>query len=257
MKINVQEYNRRKYYKSASKLFRQILNSYLADYLIRCEGADINTLRTEADKPLQKEPIQDAMIRLYSKVGADFAKAQIKEIQLKKSMRADIVTKADKPKPIEIDFWEEYFKRYAIAHAGAKITIITGTTEEIFKATINKIITNNPESGVFDLLKMIQAELEVTNQYRAERIARTEVNAASNRGGFEGAKQAGISVKKIWSAVIDDATRQSHIDNEADGAIEMNAAFSNGQTMPGEGDAEEVINCRCGLIYITEDDPRY
>lgn len=249
MKIHVQEYKRRKYYRNASTLFKKVLSTYLADFISRCEGGTLQTIRDQAEKPLSEKPVEDAMIRVYSKVGADFAQATLKELNRKKAH-----SKAASDNNVTTDFWQEYFKRYAVNKAGAKIKWITGTTEERFKTVVSRIITDNADKGVFDILRQIQNELNIDNQYRAERIARTEVNAASNRGSFDAAKQAGITVRKQWSAVVDENTRESHIANEAEGPIDIDKAFANGQMLPGEGDAADVINCRCGVIYITEDE---
>lgn len=249
MKIHVQEYKRRKYYKSAVQLFRSALDKHLADFIIRCQDKTIGQIRDESDRPLSEQPISDAIIRTYQKVGADFAQATLKELNRKKAQ-----SKAASDNNVTTDFWQEYFKRYAVNKAGAKIKWITGTTEERFKTVVSRIITDNADKGVFDILRQIQNELNIDNQYRAERIARTEVNAASNRGSFDAAKQAGITVRKQWSAVVDENTRESHIANEAEGPIDIDKAFANGQMLPGEGDAADVINCRCGVIYITEDE---
>jgi uncharacterized protein with gpF-like domain len=76
-------------------------------------------------------------------------------------------------------------------------------------------------------------------------IARTEVHNATQFGTVEGYKQAGFTMK-IWVAVLDGATRDSHasVDGEE---VPIDATFSNGLMFPGDpkGPAEEVINCRC------------
>jgi HK97 family phage portal protein len=82
---------------------------------------------------------------------------------------------------------------------------------------------------------------------RAKTIARTEVGGYFQKGNYEGYKQAGVDIK-IWVAVMDDATRDSHA--EADGEeVPMNMPFSNGLMFPHDprGDAEETINCRCSI----------
>jgi HK97 family phage portal protein len=82
---------------------------------------------------------------------------------------------------------------------------------------------------------------------RARTIARTEVHAATQTGTMEGYKQAGLDTK-IWVAVMDDATRDSHA--EVDGEeVPIDQYFSNGLRYPGDPSAaaDEVINCRCSV----------
>lgn len=80
---------------------------------------------------------------------------------------------------------------------------------------------------------------------RAVTIARTEVHAVTQYGTMQGYKQAGLSTK-IWVAVLDEATRDSHVAVDGE-EVPIDAAFSNGLMFPGDpaGSAEEIINCRC------------
>lgn len=80
---------------------------------------------------------------------------------------------------------------------------------------------------------------------RAKVIARTEVHGATTKGTMEGYKQAGMKTK-IWVAVMDDATRDSHAMTDGE-EVPIDHAFSNGLDYPSDpsAPAEEVINCRC------------
>ncbi len=84
-------------------------------------------------------------------------------------------------------------------------------------------------------------------KHRAETIARTEVHGAMQKGTFSGYEQSGLKVK-IWVAVLDKETRDSHwaMDGEEVG---INSPFSNGLMFPSDpsGSPEEVINCRCTI----------
>ena len=68
----------------------------------------------------------------------------------------------------------------------------------------------------------------------------------------------GIKAKKMWMAVVDGRTRDSHI--QLNGVqVEYNEKFPNKLMYPGDrsGRPEEVYNCRCALGYVlpeTEDD---
>ena len=237
---------RRKYERAAIAEFKRVLNGYLADYMVRVDtAATMADLITEAERPIKPEAITEAMQKLYMKVSTDFAKSTIKELQAKKAMR------------IELDFWLEYFKAYAGTKLGRKITWITNTTEQVFKDTVRKVVDIAGVEGlsIYETSKLIQKEIGFTNAYRAERIARTELVAASNLGSNEGAKNSGIALKKEWVPIVDDSTRESHIAMASHPPIELDADFDvGGEPMqyPGDqaGSAENVINCRCGLNHI-------
>lgn len=88
----------------------------------------------------------------------------------------------------------------------------------------------------------------------AVRTARTLVTGIQNTARLETLRElesAGIDVKKIWLATLDERTRSSHIalDGEQRPVEEV---FSNGLMMPGDqstGNPAEYMNCRCTLDY--------
>ncbi|HEV2691944.1 MAG TPA: phage minor head protein [Verrucomicrobiae bacterium] len=83
---------------------------------------------------------------------------------------------------------------------------------------------------------------------RAQTIARTETASAYGTASQDAIKQAGFT-HKSWLTAHDGKVRSSHEECEDQGAIPNDHAFSNGLMFPGdpEGEAEEVINCRCVL----------
>ena len=88
----------------------------------------------------------------------------------------------------------------------------------------------------------------------AIRTARTLVTGIQNTARLESLRElesAGIDVKKIWLATLDEKTRSSHValDGEQKPIEEV---FSNGLMMPGDqstGNPAEYMNCRCTLDY--------
>ena len=90
------------------------------------------------------------------------------------------------------------------------------------------------------------------------RIAQTEMHRTRQKAKLdsmeEGAK-AGVVVKKMWVATIDDRTRDSH--QELDGVtIDIDEDFEGEEgsgPAPGMlGSAEEDINCRCTMIEVVD-----
>lgn len=89
---------------------------------------------------------------------------------------------------------------------------------------------------------------------RALRIARTETVGAMNQGEFMAAKQTGVIRSKEWLTQADDRVRDSHRAMAAVGRVGLSSPFPNGLMHPGDqnGPADEVINCRCALLYSDE-----
>jgi hypothetical protein len=99
--------------------------------------------------------------------------------------------------------------------------------------------------------------IESFSKKRSIRIARTEVNTASNYGSYSGAKQTGLKLKKIWIATNDSRTRPTHRKAGRHPPIGIDELFKVGKgkmLYPGDqkGPVEEVVNCRCAIGYKRE-----
>jgi hypothetical protein len=98
-------------------------------------------------------------------------------------------------------------------------------------------------------------------QWRADRIARTETAAAVNGGAHQAqialAAATGRPMRKQWLATSDERTRHSHA--HANGQVRpLGEPFTVGGhhlQYPGDptGPAEEVINCRCTVLFLHPD----
>lgn len=97
----------------------------------------------------------------------------------------------------------------------------------------------------------IKREFSKLKTYEAERIARTELHSAHERGILDQYLEMGVQYKQ-WDAQWDNRTRVTHLD--LDGEITyLDGTFSNGCSYPGDtlGPASEWVNCRCTLApYI-------
>lgn len=105
-------------------------------------------------------------------------------------------------------------------------------------------------------------------QWRANRIARTELTAAVNGGQYRAhitlAAAEGAEPRKQWMATSDERTRHSHA--AANGQVrDLSRPFTIGGAplmFPGDptGPPGETINCRCALVIVppgTEPVPLY
>lgn len=108
--------------------------------------------------------------------------------------------------------------------------------------------------GIGQIAELVdKAAFGAMDEARATMIARTETVGAMNEGEFNTAKEEGVMAEKEWLTQQDDRVRDSHAD--LDGVrVGMDEEFDNGLQYPGDpsGEADEVINCRCTLLYYDD-----
>ena len=131
-----------------------------------------------------------------------------------------------------------------------KSRLITGTTMDLMKAAILK--GQQDGAGETEIARAIQQSVGGSiAESRSRMIARTEIHNAATYGMQAAAEETQLKMTKEWVAVHDDRTREAHAD--ADGQIVgMDEPFEvDGELIdrPGEGSAENSINCRCTVIY--------
>lgn len=132
-------------------------------------------------------------------------------------------------------------------------------TQDVFN--IESAITRGLATG--ESYKKIASSLEdqFTKGYNdALRVVRTEMTRNRSEGynaSFEAMGKAGIPVRKMWIAAVDDRTRDSHADlhetlSDKDGLFYIGSLSAEG---PGLfGDPAEDCNCRCTLATVFEDE---
>jgi len=130
---------------------------------------------------------------------------------------------------------------------------VNQTTETQLRKALKDALADG--ATVPQIKKEVERIFGYAEGFRNERIARTEPIGATNYGAYEAIKQSGLVARKEWIATVDERTRDTHaaLDGETVG---MDEAFSNGLKFPGDqdGPAEEVINCRCTIGHIFEDE---
>jgi len=102
--------------------------------------------------------------------------------------------------------------------------------------------------GIPQVRDRVNKIFRFNNTFGAERIARTEVLAASNQGHLALYRQSGEVQEKMWLATTDDRTRVAHIEAHRQ-TVPLESKFLVGGEQldaPGiGGSAGQVINCRC------------
>lgn len=121
---------------------------------------------------------------------------------------------------------------------------VNGTTKEDLLSSLKEGIDNG--EGFDDLEVRVRNVYKDAQLYRVERIVRTEVSTALNKGAVEAYQQAGVN-KLEWVAILDDRTSEQCQQN--DGSIrEIGKSYPAGATEP-----PQHINCRCTVVAVFED----
>jgi hypothetical protein len=152
---------------------------------------------------------------------------------------------------------------YLATEVGLTITAIGDTTTAIIKRLMENLVPEILDSGIGGgaaqtmLRDRIQSEWHRSRYFRTERIARTEVNRASNWGSLKGVQSTGIAHYKVWLAAFTATSRPEHGDAEGQ-KVDTDEDFDvMGESLqyPGDpaGSAANTINCLCSMTYETKE----
>lgn len=244
MRILLSKNSQRSFINAYWKEGRKVLLKSAQLVIARAEHINPEDLKQQVRRLLIKSEIEEYIETLYLHTGSHFAYTTAQKL---------LTNKDD----YQLNFWEKLYRKYA-AERSAKVTGMILDTEA---ENINRIIDLHVAAGeraglgIQDIANYMRANLErdlVTMQnFEAERIARTEVIGASNRGSFEGAQSTELDISKFWMTSGLPGIRESHLAYEAEGVVDMDYEYNTGLQFPGDenGAAEEVINCRCTIGY--------
>ena len=236
---------------------KRVLNKQFSDLADRI---DVTNYKNENLVTwIETEPIEKALIKLYTTVGGAFARTQYQRL---KSASGVLIRKQEETH----DEWYQYLEHYIKTRAGNKIVSITEESRKqalkIIRAILEVSINEGwgAEQTAREIRKSLVKDGITINQWRALRIARTEVVAASNQGAMAGARALDVPLQKYWIPTYDERTRDTHLPMEQQNPKEMDEAFMVGGVWPAEcpGDpdlpAEEVINCRCTISFLVKEE---
>lgn len=220
----------------------------------------VEAVRDRVNGLIKQEPIERVFLEMYQDAGGRFASSTIRSL---KSIKG-LVTKRegdllDDPEAYE-SIWLQAIRDYVFTEAGGRIVTITETSRKQALEIINRLTEQAIEEGIGinEAARYLKAEFPKEwrkSRWRAELIARTEINTATNEGAHIGAKATGLELQKMWVTAVDGRERPSH--RFADGQVrQMEGKFLVGNvemSKPGAAGApaEEVCNCRCAVAYIS------
>jgi hypothetical protein len=157
---------------------------------------------------------EETFIKSWQVSGVKFANLTYNEYHKDQSFQYRV-----KANNVMDDYWLNYMKQYSLTEAGQRITWINQTTDEELMKIIRMSLDASQEQGlgVIDiannLIKDIRKDYGELSKYRAQRIARTEIIGASNRGQLLGAQSLGYNMRKVWLSTLDVATRTGVYDH--------------------------------------------
>lgn len=134
---------------------------------------------------------------------------------------------------------------WAKAHAAEQVTGIRERTRDMMRDTITDAIEGGWSN---DRLAGELRDSQGFGKARAEMIARTETQFASNYGNLEAFKDSGVATGKLWLTAGDDLVDEEICaPNEDEGPIPLDDAFPDGSDCP-----PGHPRCRCSLSVWTE-----
>ncbi|RKZ11061.1 phage portal protein [Candidatus Fermentibacteria bacterium] len=218
------------------KLFTRELNKYFKEQSKRI----VETLQPKKTKRFRKKGLVDEVfdLELEITIGKEKFIPIITELLKDAGVDALELTGSEFAFNVTSDMSSWIDSRSAIFMRSINETTLKKLKKEFAESLV-------AEEGREALIGRIQTTYTGIKKSRAALIARTEVHNATQFGTMEGYKQGGVTTK-IWVAVLDSATRDTHA--QVDGEEKpLDMAFSNGLLFPGDptGPPEEVINCRC------------
>lgn len=143
----------------------------------------------------------------------------------------------------------------AASRAAKRASEISETTRtRIHNSIVRGLEVNDSPAQI---AQRIREEVDDMTRARARTIARTETASAQQSGEFDEmsatSEALDMPMTKTWVATEDERTRDSH--SAADGqTVDLDEMFEVGEASlkhpsDPDGPAEEVINCRCAVVY--------
>lgn len=240
MRIKPDDKKIRSFTKSYWRQGRQVLYQNSRKVVDLIGSVPIDQVKARAENMLDSVELRDYLMGIWVETGSFFARDMSSRIVQRK------------------DMWEEAYRIYMEQRIIAKAAGIARTEATLMNSVIDLVIQEGYAEGysIDRLTDRMMGELSkrmaTVHNWEAERIARTEVIGAANKGSFDGASSVGLDVKKGWLTIGRGDVRETHQAYEGMGFVPMNYDYNIGLKHPGDpaGSPEEVINCYTGDTEI-------
>ena len=208
-----------------------------------------NFIITRSDKLL--EVLRDEMLKIGLWYFGEFNNS-LEALQVQKFLMS-----YNLKQEIDIDDFMQSFQPWLEGRAAEEITKINDTTRSLIRVSLKRSL----ESGktYYEASKDIKEVGSITSNYRAMRIARTELHTASGEATQISAEKSTVKIKeKEWSTAGDERVRSESFNHvAADGErVKLEEYYVNtGESLryPGDsmGSGGNIINCRCVSLFDT------
>lgn len=235
MNIRTIEAHRSRFYDRSFRLISTAINEQASEAieLIKVYGS------AEAIDKVSEDPIKKAYDLIIPPICMLFSREIFQYAKSQKLL--------SNPDP----YLEEMIRKYLGSEMLRRIKSVSDYTKELLREALIEALERG--GSLEDAVKTIRRYVPDMVKWRAERIAATEIVAASNAGSIMGADATGYDYKKVWMAILDSRTRRSHVDahGQTVGKYEAFKVDVNVLRYPGDplADASETVNCRCVVGY--------
>ena len=243
MRIYTDTGKQKKFIDSFWKEGKKVLYQTALPVIELSDQVPVNELKQRVNSLLKPDRMTDYVEELWVNTGSWFAYEMVNNVKRKALGDAEN--------------WERMFRAYMADRSKKLAGAMLDTEAQLINDLLDQIVAEGTASGA-SIQRLTGAmkdqfvdSLITIQNYEAERIARTEVIGASNKGSFDGAMSTGLPMKKGWSTSGLSGIRPSHLLYESWGWMSMEKEFAPGLKHPGDpnGEAGEIINCRCTIIY--------
>jgi hypothetical protein len=236
---------RRKYERIHKRKIFNALQEQLKDVLKEVNVGILDVLPQKINTIVSDKSIKKAFYNLYNDVGWEFYQTGRKSLD----------------DEVERSLWDQTFEKVIEAETGSRITFITDYSKEILMNTAKDVLRIGQEQGlgVMEMERLLRERLTTDftrfSRLRSLRIVQTEVMSASNYATMKAGNESGLNMLKVWlTAPIGVAKTERHaVIPGLDGQKRRKGEpFNVGGVMmqyPGNGPADQVINCRCSLSW--------
>lgn len=229
-----------------NKTVPKITRYYLREYQ---KGIDnfINTGDTNYQSLFSFGIVKEIYQNLFTQVGLYFAKWYYQNYRKYLQKKSGVTTQT----PI----WTNYFTDYANRVAATNVALVTGTAKKTL-VKLTKQLLSDPEFallGADEKARILRGQFKKYSRVQAKRLVRTESNRIANFATEKAALDlfGNENLQKTWIHSLGPNERASHVALHLT-SVDFDQPFMvGGEPMqrPGEGSAENIINCRCSINY--------
>ena len=218
---------------------------------------DPRLVREIAEQKLNKDKLKGAIEKLWMDIGTTSAERVEDMIRKAKGKSVRIVYGMKKTNGRQ-QLWNSRMQHYVRERTAWKIEKMITTQLEMINGVIDEVLQKTVEEGlgVIESRKrlvnaLMNDEFVMIEKWQARRIVQTEVGQAQNTGSWVAAQENAEGVRKEWLTSGDERVRDSHKEFGRLGPKELDYYYANNLLYPCDpnGDAEEIINCRCVITY--------